>query len=210
VNRQQLRDSDSIKYAIYDAVKAALPHCQNWADLEKRLGREGIAVTFKYGGGTDIKQGIIFGKDGQSFNGSKLDRAFSFSKLDATLNANAQRQENRESRISLTREPSRDIVATPTRETREESPKASAPVPTSTWETSESRDTPGFAPSFSPSPSPQPNLGHHSAPSHSHGHNHSHFGGGIFGVLDIEPGGGKDNAPMPKLKKKKRRGRSVS
>jgi hypothetical protein len=89
VNRQQLRDPDSIKYAIYDAIKAALPNCKSWGNLERKLSREGIAVTFKYGGGTDTKQGVIFGKDGQSFNGSKIDRAFSFSKLDSTLNANA-------------------------------------------------------------------------------------------------------------------------
>jgi hypothetical protein len=95
VNRQRLRDPDSVKYAIYDAVKAALPHCKNWDDLEKRLAREGIAITFKYSGGTDIRQGVIFGKDGLSFNGSKIDRLFSFSKLDAALNTNVQRQEAR-------------------------------------------------------------------------------------------------------------------
>ena len=95
VNRQQLRDPDSIKYAIYDAVKAVLPHCRNWIDLEKRLERQGIAVTFKYKGGAGQREGIIFGKDGFSFNGSKIDRAFSFSKIDAALNANTQRQENR-------------------------------------------------------------------------------------------------------------------
>jgi hypothetical protein len=95
VNRQQLRDPDSVKYAIYDAVKVALPHCKNWGDLEKQLAREGIAVTFKYKGGTGQRKGIIFGKDGFSFNGSKIDRAFSFSKLDDALNANAQRQEGR-------------------------------------------------------------------------------------------------------------------
>jgi len=89
VNRQQLRDPDSVKYAIYDAVRAVLPDCKNWSDLEKRLAREGIAVTFKYSGDTDVKHGVIFGKDGFSFNGSKIDRAFSFSKLDAVLNANA-------------------------------------------------------------------------------------------------------------------------
>jgi hypothetical protein len=95
VNRQQLRDPDSIKYAIYDAVIAALPHGRNWVDLERRLEREGIAITFKYKGGTSRREGIIFGKDGFSFNGSKIDRQFSFSKLDATLNAaNVQRQEN--------------------------------------------------------------------------------------------------------------------
>ncbi len=96
VNRQQLRDPDSIKYAIYDAVKEALPHCKNWDDLERWLAKEGIAVTFKYKGGTGQREGIIFGKDGFSFNGSKVDRAFSFSKLDAALNANAQRQEVRD------------------------------------------------------------------------------------------------------------------
>jgi hypothetical protein len=100
VNRQQLRDPDSIKYAIYDAVEAALPHCRNWIDLEKRIAREGISITFKYSGSTGTKQGVIFGKDGFSFNGSKIDRAFSFSKLDATLNANAKRLERKESRIN--------------------------------------------------------------------------------------------------------------
>ncbi len=95
VNRQQLRDQDSIKYTIYDTIKAALPLCKNWGELERRLEREGITLTFKYSGGTDTKQGVIFGKDGFSFNGSKIDRAFSFSKLDAALNANVQRQETR-------------------------------------------------------------------------------------------------------------------
>ncbi len=95
VNRQQLRDPDSVKYAIFDAVKVALPHCRNWADLETRLERQGIAVTFKYKGGTGQREGIIFGKDGFSFNGSKIDRAFSFLKLDAAINANAQQQEVR-------------------------------------------------------------------------------------------------------------------
>jgi hypothetical protein len=104
VNRQQLRDPDSIKYAIYDAVKAALPHSLNWTDLEKRLARQGIAVTFKYKGGTGQREGVIFGKSGLSFNGSKIDRAFSFSKLAAALNSNAQRMERNESRINQARE----------------------------------------------------------------------------------------------------------
>jgi hypothetical protein len=104
VNRKQLRDPDSIKYAIYDAVIAALPHCNNWGDLERRLEHEGIAITFKYKGGTGLREGIIFGKDGLSFNGSKIDRAFSFSKLDTALNANAQRLERKVGRINPTRE----------------------------------------------------------------------------------------------------------
>jgi len=102
VNRQQLRDPDSVKYAIYDAVKVALPESKSWNDLERKLSREGITVTFKYSGGTDTKQGVIFGKDGFSFNGSKIDRAFSFSKLDAALNANAQRQGERSVSVPTT------------------------------------------------------------------------------------------------------------
>jgi hypothetical protein len=140
VNRQQLRDPDSVKYAIYDAVKTASPECKSWGDLEKRLARDGIAVTFKYSGGTDIRQGVIFGKDGFSFNGSKIDRAFSFSKLDTALNANAQRQESRETRISTAQEKTNVSAPTPERAT----------VPSLT-------------------PSPQPNHGHRVEPQHGHG-----------------------------------------
>ncbi len=44
VNRQRLRVPDSVKYAIYDDVNAALPHCKSWGDLERRLARDGIAI----------------------------------------------------------------------------------------------------------------------------------------------------------------------
>jgi hypothetical protein len=177
VNRQQLREPDSVKYAIYDAVKAVLPHCQNWDDLEKRLVREGITITFKYSGGTDVKQGVIFGKDGFSFNGSKIDRQFSFSKLDAVLNSNAQRLESR---------------TNPTREVR----NVSATTPEQ-----------GAAIMFPPSP--PPDREHRSEPQHSHGHS----GGNIFSGLDFDPGPQRDdsdNEPKKKLRKKKKRGRSVS
>ena len=95
VKEHRLIGPDKAKYEIYNAIKGALPGCKSWDDLEKRLAREGIAITFNYKGGTWQKEGIIFGKDGFSFNGSKIDRAFSFSKLDATLNANSQRNETR-------------------------------------------------------------------------------------------------------------------
>lgn len=139
VNRRRLRDPDSVKYAIYDAVKAALPNCKNWSDLEKRLVREGIAVTFKYAGGTDTRQGVIFGKDGFSFNGSKIDRQFSFSKLDAALNANAQRE-------------SREMTAQEVRYVSEQG----------------TRNTPAVAPMPMRDVAPQPDHGHRSTSSHSH------------------------------------------
>ena len=126
----------------------------------------------------------------RKFNGSKIDRAFSFSKLDATLNANAQRQESSESQIT-------PVMETGVRKVRDSSTSARTSIPT-------------FAPSFERPLSPE--LAHHSAPSHGHIHDHSSGGGaGLLSLLAPEPGaGGDDNAPMPKPKKKKKKGRSVS
>lgn len=50
--------------------------------MERRLGKHGIAIRYKYNGHTDRKQGVVFSKNGYSFSGSKVDRAFSYSKLD--------------------------------------------------------------------------------------------------------------------------------
>jgi len=48
VKRDRLRGKDKVKYQIYDAVKAALPHCNCWSDLCDRLAKQGIGVNFKY------------------------------------------------------------------------------------------------------------------------------------------------------------------
>lgn len=96
VKREQLRGPDKVKYEIHDTIKSALPLCSNWNQLEKRLERQGVSVTYKYKGGTNQKEGVIFSKDGQSFNGSKVDRQYSFSKLDAALSANAHKIESRQ------------------------------------------------------------------------------------------------------------------
>ena len=42
-----------------------------------------MEVRFKYKGWTDGIQGVVFGKNGYSFNGSKIDRQFSYSKIAA-------------------------------------------------------------------------------------------------------------------------------
>ena len=91
VKRGRLRGPDKVKYEIYDAVKAALPHCKSWGELQKQLAKDGISLTYKLKGSTKQKEGVIFSKNNLSFNGSKVDRQFSFSKLDAALNANAQK-----------------------------------------------------------------------------------------------------------------------
>ena len=82
MRRERLREPDKTKYAIYDAIRNCLPGCKSWGDLEKRLQERGITTKFKYCGNTDQRQGVLFSKNGYTFSGSKIDRAFSFSKLD--------------------------------------------------------------------------------------------------------------------------------
>ena len=57
---------------------------------------EGIDVRFKYKGNTNEVQGIIFTKNGYHFNGSKIDRSFSYSKIDKALNGNKQAEYQRQ------------------------------------------------------------------------------------------------------------------
>jgi hypothetical protein len=86
VNR--LKEPDKTKYEIYDALKVAVPKCRNWNELKTQLKRQYIETTFKYKGNTDEVQGVMFQKNGYKFNGSKIDRQFSYSKIDFQLNQN--------------------------------------------------------------------------------------------------------------------------
>ena len=92
VRRERLREPDKIRYEIYDAIKGCLPKCKNWNELEGKLKEQGINVRYKYCGNTDRKQGVLFSKNGFEFSGSKIDRAFSFSKLDHHFGQVQQRQ----------------------------------------------------------------------------------------------------------------------
>lgn len=82
VRCERLREPDKTKYAIYDAIRGCLRGCRSWGDLERRLQERGITTKFKYCGNTAQRQGVLFGMNGYTFSGSKVDRAFSFSKLD--------------------------------------------------------------------------------------------------------------------------------
>lgn len=90
VHRERLRGTDAVKYQIYDALEAAVPRCRNWKELEAALQKQGISMSFIYRGSTSDIQGIAFEKDGLHFNGSKIDRKYSFSKIRAELNRNAK------------------------------------------------------------------------------------------------------------------------
>ena len=64
--------------------------------LAANLKRQGVEVHFKHKGQTDEVQGVVFAMNGYRFNGSKVDRRFSYSKIDATLERN-----RREERMEL-------------------------------------------------------------------------------------------------------------
>lgn len=82
VKRDRLRGKDKVKYQIYDAIKAALPHCNCWADLCDRLAKQGIGVHFKLDRRNGNIVGVSFTKNEISFSGSRIDRSMSFYKLD--------------------------------------------------------------------------------------------------------------------------------
>ncbi|MFR9546540.1 MAG: mobilization protein, partial [Rikenellaceae bacterium] len=83
-------------YKIYDSLVKNVPLSKSWAELEERLRRDGIEVGYKTKGSTSQIEGVRFTADDTTFNGSKVDRQFSYSKIDFALRQN-QREEQRES-----------------------------------------------------------------------------------------------------------------
>ena len=61
-------------------------------ELEAKLKKVGITVNYKCRGNTNVVQGISFTKNDLRFNGSKIDRQFSYSKIKSRLDEN-KRQE---------------------------------------------------------------------------------------------------------------------
>lgn len=90
VKENRLREPDKTKYEIYHSLKTILPQCTNWNQLIQELKDQNIGVTFKYKGRSKEVQGVIFDKNSYSFNGSKVDRQFSYSKIDHQLTLNRQ------------------------------------------------------------------------------------------------------------------------
>lgn len=92
VKVERLREPDKTKYEIYNVLNNLVPKCKNWNQLLSEMKKQGIDAKFKYKGQTDEIQGITFTKNGYSFTGSKVDRNFSYSKIDYQLNQNNQSQ----------------------------------------------------------------------------------------------------------------------
>jgi len=91
VKRERLKEPDATRYRIYDILIEAVPKCKDWNELRSALARKCISVSFTYRGSTTDIQGIVFNMNGFRFNGSKIDRRFSYSKISGTLRQN-QRQ----------------------------------------------------------------------------------------------------------------------
>ena len=97
VKRDRLKEPDKTKYELYDILKTEVGRCGNWDVLIANLKRQGVGVRFKHKGQTNEIQGVVFTKNGYHFNGSKVDRRFSYSKIDAVLQRNRS-----EERMGLT------------------------------------------------------------------------------------------------------------
>ncbi len=88
VKVHRLKEPDKTKYEVYNILKELVPKCKNWSELESGLKADGITITYKCRGNTNVVQGISFTKNNLRFNGSKVDRQFSYSKIKYRLDQN--------------------------------------------------------------------------------------------------------------------------
>ncbi len=92
VKTERLREPDKTKYELYSLLKTEVRKAGNWKELIAGLNEKGVDVRFKYKGNSDEIQGVVFIMNGYSFSGSKIDRQFSFSKIDAALDNNRRNE----------------------------------------------------------------------------------------------------------------------
>lgn len=92
VKRNRLKEPDRTRYELYDILKTEVCRCGNWNVLVANLKRQGVEVHFKHKGQTDEIQGVVFTKNGYHFNGSKVDKRFSYSKIGAVLQRNRREE----------------------------------------------------------------------------------------------------------------------
>lgn len=88
VQVHRLKEPDKTRYEIYHALRSTIPKCRNWQELNLKLQKLGITTELRKNGNTEKIQGVRFGKNGYEFNGSKIDRAFSYSKINYLLQQN--------------------------------------------------------------------------------------------------------------------------
>lgn len=113
VKQHRLKEPDKTKYGLYSILKSEVSRCGNWRQLAANLEKQGVDMRFKYKGKSDKVQGVVFTMNGYSFSGSKIDRRFSFSKIDVALDNN--RHNERQGIISS---PHREELPMPPSESR--------------------------------------------------------------------------------------------
>ena len=105
VKENRLKEPDKTKYEIYHALKSAISNCKNWKELKAELLQSGITTEFQKNGNTEKIQGVRFGKNGYEFNGSKIDRSCSYSKISYQLYLNEKLNQSEGSQHSATNQP---------------------------------------------------------------------------------------------------------
>ncbi len=93
VKEHRLKEPDKTKYEIYHALQQAMPKCLNWQQLQTELQKSGITIDLRKNGSTEKVQGVRFDKNGYGFNGSKIDRSCSYSKISIQLQQNDRQQQ---------------------------------------------------------------------------------------------------------------------
>lgn len=100
VKEYRLREPDKTKYEIYNSLKMLVPECMSWNSLIQALKKHEIETTFKFKGRTNEVQGIIFTKNNFKFNGSKVDRQFSYSKINRQIQQNISEESHLKTKYS--------------------------------------------------------------------------------------------------------------
>ena len=88
VKQHCLKEPDKTKYGLYSILKSEVSRCGNWNMLAANLKKQDVDMRFKHKGNSDEVQGVVFTMNGYSFSGSKIDRRFSYAKIDAALERN--------------------------------------------------------------------------------------------------------------------------
>lgn len=95
-------------------IQAAMYRCKSWDEFRRRLAPAGITVEFYNDRDTGKPQGIRFSDGEFTFNGSKIDRAFSYKRLDKFFAKNAGIRETpppRPAPLSVTAKVKESLVA---------------------------------------------------------------------------------------------------
>ena len=92
VKQHRLKEPDKTKYGLYSILKSEVSRCGNWNILAANLKKQGVDMRFKYKGKSDEVQGVVFTMNGYSFSGSKIDRRFSYSKINTALDNNRRNE----------------------------------------------------------------------------------------------------------------------